>query len=65
LALTSGGLAGATPGAALALGATLSSGAANHVEVHIRVTNAVTDPNDNTGYPELVLAMNEVVETEV
>lgn len=65
LSLTSGGLAGATGGAGLVLGTTLLSGAANAVEVNIRVTNAVTDPNDNTGYPELVLALNEVQEVQV
>jgi hypothetical protein len=65
LALTSGGLAGATPGAGLALGTTILSGSGNAVEVHIRVTNAVTDPNDNTGYPEITLNLNEVEETQV
>lgn len=64
LATTSGGLAGATGGAALNLGTSVTSGTANKVEVHIRVTNTNTTVNDNTGYPELALYINEVQETE-
>lgn len=65
LALTSGGLAGATGGAALDLGDTILSGAVNAVEVNIRITNAVTTVYSDTGYPEIALFINEVVETEV
>lgn len=65
LALTAAGLPGATPGAALPIGATIQSGVANAVEVNIRVTNAVTSPNDNTGHPALTLNFNEVEEKEI
>lgn len=64
LASTSGGLPGATPGAALNLGTTLNSGVGNAVQVHIRVTNAVTTVSDTTGSPDIVLNINEVQETE-
>ena len=63
LALTSGGLAGATPGAALDLGATINSGSANQVEIHIRVTNAVTTVTSNTGNEAIVLDLNSCQET--
>lgn len=62
LATTSGGLAGATAGAALALGNTITSGTANYVEVNIRFTNSVTTVGSNTGYPELGLYINNVQE---
>ena len=65
LALTSGGLAGATGGALLNLGTTLLSGSANAVQVNIRITNTNTTVNDNTGYPELALYINNVQEGEV
>lgn len=64
LATTSGGLSGATGGAALNLGTAILSGTANYVEVHIRITNTVTSINDNTGFPELALYINEVREIE-
>jgi hypothetical protein len=65
LALTSGGLAGATAGAALVLGTTLESGVANAVEVNIRITNTVTTVVDTTGRPDFKLYINEVIEAEV
>lgn len=65
LATTAAGLASATAGAALNLGATITGGVANAVEVNIRVTNAVTTVSSNTGYPELSLFINAVVETVV
>ena len=64
LASTSGGLAGATGGVALSLGATLTSGAANRAEVNIRFTNTNTTVNDNTGFPELGLYINTVQEVD-
>lgn len=64
LATTSGGLAGATAGAALSIGTTISSGVGNAQEIHIRVTNAVTTVSDTTGYPDITLNINEVQETE-
>lgn len=42
LALTAGGLATATGGAALSIGTTLLSGAANAVAVYVRLTSALT-----------------------
>jgi len=65
LALTSGGLAGATPGASLALGSTILSGSANAVEVHFRVTNTVTTVGNNAGTPELKLLFNAFQEDNV
>lgn len=65
LASTSGGLSGATGGAAFNLGTSIQSGTANAVEVHIRITNTVTSINSNTGFPELALYINEIQETEV
>lgn len=64
LATTSGGLDSATAGAALSLGTSVAGGTANHVEVHIRITNAVTTVVSNTGYPEIGVDINEVLETE-
>lgn len=63
LATTSGGLAGATAGASLSLGTTISGGTGNAQEVHIRVTNAVTNVMNNTGYPGITLNLVEVLET--
>lgn len=48
LALTSGGLAGATGGAALNLGTVINGGVANAVPVHIRVTDSTATPGLNT-----------------
>lgn len=62
LALTPGGLGSATPGAALPLGTEILSGAANAVEVHARIANAV----DVIGQAEeLRLATNLLVELPV
>ncbi len=66
LASTAGGLAGATPAAALILGTTLLSGVGNALEVNIRVTNTVITVGNNVGFPELdMLTINEVEETAV
>lgn len=65
LSLTSGGLTGATAGAALSLGTTILSGSANAVEVNIRVTNTVTTVGANTGTPELALYINACNEDAV
>lgn len=64
LASSSGGLAGATGGAAYNLGTTVTSGSSNKVTMHIRITNTNTTVNDNTGFPELGLYINEVMEQE-
>lgn len=63
LALTSGGLPGATGGAALSLGNTINGGSGNAVEINYRITNAVTNVADNTGYPAITLDINTVLET--
>lgn len=65
LALTEIGLDSATGGAALNLGTTIDSLAANKVTVWIRVTNTVTTVESNTGTPELALYINAVEETAV
>ena len=63
LATTSGGLAGATGGAALTVGTVVNSAIANAFEFHIRITNTVVTVSNNTGYPELAVYINQVVET--
>lgn len=65
LATTEAGLDSATGGAALNIGTTILSGATNAVEVWVRVTNTNTFVNDNSGFPELALYINEVIETDV
>lgn len=65
LALTQAGLAAATPGAPLDLGATILGGVANAVEFWLRKTNAVTTIGDNTGFHEHGLFINEVIETVI
>ena len=65
LALTAGGLAGATPGAALSLGTTIDGGDSNAVEINLRVTNTVTTVYADTGYPQIGIFINEVIETEI
>lgn len=65
LASTNAGLTAASAGAAFSLGNTILSGAANYVEMHIRVTNTVTTVGDNTGTPELGLYINSVQENLV
>lgn len=62
-ASTAAGLPGATAGAALSLGTSLSGGVGNAVEVNFRVTNAVTTTSSNTGNPELSIDINNVTET--
>lgn len=63
LAATSGGLAGASAGAALSLGTSIASGSGNAKEVNIRVTNAVTNVSNNVGHAELALKINDVTES--
>lgn len=63
LATTSGGLDSAVAGAALNLGTSLSSGVGNAVQVHVRVTNAVTTVSNNTSNPELAVNINSVTES--
>ncbi|HIF54723.1 MAG TPA: hypothetical protein EYF94_02630 [Porticoccaceae bacterium] len=63
LATTAAALAGATPGAALSLGTEITNGTANAIELNIRITNAVTTVGSNTGYAELGIDINAVIET--
>lgn len=65
LALTSGGLPGATGGAALNLGTAILGGVGNLVNVWARYTNTVTSVDSNTGHPEMAVFINEVVETVI
>lgn len=66
LSLTSGsGLSSATGGAALNLGTAILSGSANKVAVYIRLTNTVSQVNNNTGFPQLGIAINSVQEVSV
>lgn len=65
LALTQGALTTNTPGDPLVIGTTITSGAANDVEVWVRVDNAVTTVQSNTGFPNIGVFINTVVETEV
>ncbi len=65
LASTNAGLDSATAGAALSFGNTVLSEAANLKELHIRVTNTVTNVSSNTADPEIGLFINDVTETTV
>lgn len=62
LALTNGGLAGATPGAALDMGTIILSGSANQVEVHWQVDNAVPTVGTNAADPGILLDLNSCEE---
>ena len=64
LALTEAELDTNTPGAALNVATTIDSDVANAVEIWIRVENAVITVNSNTGYPEVSVFINSVVETD-
>ncbi|MDV7391110.1 hypothetical protein RZS08_07150 [Arthrospira platensis SPKY1] len=59
LALSSAGLASATPGAALSVGATLNSGPAGAVVVYVRTARGSLGVGSYSG---LSLATNSVVE---
>lgn len=63
LATTNGGLASATGGVALSLGTVINGGNSNDAAIHIRVTNAVTNVADNTGYAAITLNINTILET--
>ena len=65
LALTSGGLAGATGGAALNIGATLLSGASNATEINIRIANSVQTVSNDMNQPHLGLYINAVQQEAV
>lgn len=62
LALSAGGLDTATPGAALAIGASVLSGAVNAVAIHVRID----DQTDTVGvYTDLSLTCSEITEQPV
>ena len=63
LASTSGGLPGATGGAAFNIATTIDSGVGNALEVHMRITNAVATVSSTTGYHEIAVFVNPIVET--
>lgn len=65
LALSAEDLETNTPGADLSLGTSISSGIANAIAIHIRITNAVTTVSNNTGEPELAVNINSVTESAV
>lgn len=65
LALTSGDLASAIAGGALSLGTEILSGVANAVEVHVRITNAVTNEGSNIGTPAISIRINGTVQEDV
>lgn len=62
LALTEAGLASATPGAALSLGASRTSGAGNQVEVWVAVDTGAAPVGD---YLDLGLVTNSIVEASL
>ncbi|MCK9550249.1 hypothetical protein [Aquamicrobium sp.] len=63
LASTSGGLTGATPGAALSLGATILSGVASAKPVHMRIDASEGEEGDR--FTDLRLRLSNVVNIEV
>jgi hypothetical protein len=65
LAITEGGLGSATAGAALTLDATILGGTDNAVPIWIQLTNDVTNVANNTTHEEIILSINEVIETAV
>lgn len=65
LALSSGGLSGATGGAALNVATTVEGGTSNDVAIYIRITNAVTNVANNTGNEEIGLVLNSCIESEI
>ncbi len=65
MALTSGGVAGATPGAALSIGTTVTGGTINAVPIYLSLTNAVTNIANNTGNEEIGIIINTCIETSV
>lgn len=63
LASTNAGLASATAGAPLSLGTEILAAKANAKQIHIRITNTVTEIGSNAAAPNLALSLNAVVET--
>lgn len=65
LALTEVALGTNTPGDPLTVATTVDTGVGNAIPVWIRVINAVTNVSTNTGFAEIAVNINQVVETEV
>ncbi len=65
LSLDEAGLTTNVPGDPLTLATTISSGNTNDIAIWLRITNAVTTVQTNTGYPNIGVFINTVVETEV
>ncbi len=65
LALTSGGVAGATPGAALTLGPTITGGVINALAIYGSITNTVTAVANNIGNEEIGININSCIETSI
>ncbi len=63
MALSSGGVAGATAGAALSVGNTILGGSGNAVPIYFSLTNAVTTVANNTGNEEIGININTCIET--
>jgi len=63
MALSSGGVAGATAGAALSVGVTVAGGTAGAVPIYLSLTNAVTTVANNTGNEEIGININTCIET--
>ena len=63
MALTSGGVPGATAGAALSVGPTITGGVANAVAIYMSLTNAVTTVVNNTGNEEIGIVISTCIET--
>lgn len=62
LALTSGGLAGATPGAALNIGNTILSGVSNAATFWVQIVNTVSTPSNDVSWPQIGFNVNGVTE---
>lgn len=63
LALSAAALDTNVAGDPLAVATTVTSGVGNAVPIYMRVTNAVTTVESTTGYPEIEVYVNQVVET--
>lgn len=64
LALSSGALGAATGGAALNVATSIGSGVANKIAIYFRVTNTVVTTQDDTGYANISININDVDEVE-
>lgn len=65
LASTNGGLAAAVAGDPMNLGTEVLSEVANHIEIHMRLTNTVTTVSNTVNYPGIGVDINDVTEGNV